>query len=170
MKRRTWLKVGLGGAVGLAVAGAGVAVLMPRAWDGARLSVGARDMMRALALAVLEDRLPSEPIARRAKLDDFLTRLESALASFPRPTQGEVNQLLTLLLTAPGRWALAGLRTPWAQAGIEDVQAGLNAMRHASLGLRVQAYHALRDLTHGAYYAEASTWADMGYPGPRPLA
>jgi hypothetical protein len=42
-------------------------------------------------------------------------------------------------------------------------------MRRSSLILRRQAYHALRDLTQGAYFADASTWATLGYPGPNPI-
>ena len=35
------------------------------------------------------------------------------------------------------------------------------------LALRQQAYHALRDLTNAAHYADPQIWALMGYPGPR---
>jgi hypothetical protein len=40
-------------------------------------------------------------------------------------------------------------------------------MRTSTLVLRQQAYHALRDLTNAAFYADAAAWAPMGYPGPR---
>ena len=39
-------------------------------------------------------------------------------------------------------------------------------MRASRIALRQQAYHALRDLTHAAYFADAATWARLGYPGP----
>jgi hypothetical protein len=42
-------------------------------------------------------------------------------------------------------------------------------MRDSSLALRQQAYHALRDLTNGGYFADAAPWAVMGYPGQRPV-
>ena len=35
-----------------------------------------------------------------------------------------------------------------------------------ALALRQQAYHALRELTNAAYYADASAWRTLGYPGP----
>jgi hypothetical protein len=50
------------------------------------------------------------------------------------------------------------------------VQSALQAMRSSRLELRQQAYHALRDLTNAAYFADAATWAALGYPGPRSLS
>ena len=43
-------------------------------------------------------------------------------------------------------------------------------MRTASLTLPQQAYHALRDLTNAAYFADAASWSQLGYPGPRAVA
>ena len=40
-------------------------------------------------------------------------------------------------------------------------------MRESSLALRQQAFHALRDITNASYFADRSTWAAIGYPGPR---
>lgn len=89
------------------------------------------------------------------------------MSAFPFHMQSELSQLLALLATALGRSVLAGLPVEWASASARDVQAALQAMRTSSLALRQQAYHALRDLTNAAYFADASTWAVMGYPGPR---
>jgi hypothetical protein len=50
------------------------------------------------------------------------------------------------------------------------VQAALQSMRSSTLIVRRQAYSALRDLTHAAYFADRSTWPLMGYPGPRSIA
>jgi len=98
-----------------------------------------------------------------------LQRLDTTLQAFPAATQAELSQLLALLAAAPGRLALAGLAQPWDAASVAELQASLQAMRTASLALRQQAYHALRDLTNAAWYAEPSTWSALGYPGPRPL-
>ena len=74
--------------------------------------------------------------------------------------------MLTLLALPPGRLALAGLSTDWARADVVQIQAALQAMRSSRLALRQQGYHALRDLTHAAYFADSVTWAQLGYPGP----
>ena len=39
-------------------------------------------------------------------------------------------------------------------------------MRTSTLELRQQAYHALRDLTNAAFYANPDVWPLLGYPGP----
>ncbi len=46
------------------------------------------------------------------------------------------------------------------------VTEALQSMRQSSLALRQQAFHALRDITNAAYFAHASTWSAIGYPGP----
>lgn len=88
----------------------------------------------------------------------------------PAHTQREVADLLALLALPPLRTTLAGVSKPWEQAAVADVQAALQSMRQSSLLLRRQVYNALRDLTHAAYFADASTWPLLRYPGPRSLA
>jgi hypothetical protein len=39
-------------------------------------------------------------------------------------------------------------------------------MRLSGLVLRRQAYAALHDITAAAYFSDASTWPQLGYPGP----
>ena len=165
MQRRTLLRLGLGAAAVLAVAGGGIALLNP-GLKGGHLTDAARAVMRAVANAVLDGVLPVEPGQRQAALDAHLERLDTAVAAFPPPTRAELSQLLALLASAPGRIALAALTTPWDQADIEAVQNSLQGLRTSSLQLKQQAYHALRDLTNAAYFSDPSAWRHMGYPGP----
>jgi len=169
MQRRTLLKLGLGASVTLAVLGGGMAWLRP-GLSGARLSEPARALMRAVAEAVLDGSLPADTAARATALDAHLERLQAAIAGFPPSTRSELSQLLSLLTTAPGRLAIAGLLQVWPDAGVAATQAALQAMRVSGVDLRRQVYQALRDLTNAAYYADASTWPLLGYPGPRALA
>ena len=83
--------------------------------------------------------------------------------------QAEISELLTLLSTAAGRVGLMGVMLPWSSASVGSIQAGLASMRRSSISLRLQAYHALRDLTHAAWYADEAQWSELGYPGPTPL-
>jgi|CXWL01.1.fsa_nt_gi hypothetical protein len=165
MQRRTLLKLGIGATVILAAAGGGIALLHPGLANG-RLSEGARALMHAVAGAVLEGALPPAGTERDRAIEAHLQRLEAAIAAFPPVTQGELSQLLALLASTPGRLALAGLSTPWPQAGVAQVQASLQGMRLSGLALKQQAYHALRDLTNAAYFSDPSAWLRMGYPGP----
>ena len=48
-----------------------------------------------------------------------------------------------------------------------QVQVMLQRLRVSGLPLRQQTFHALRDVTNAAYFADAATWSVMGYPGPR---
>ncbi len=166
MRRRTLLQLGIGSAVVLATVGGGLAWLTPGLDPQGRMLGGARAVMHATARAVLDGALPSEASAREMALQAHLQRLDATLAAFPSATRSELSQLLALLAAAPGRLAFAGLRSPWPEAEVAEVQQALQGLRTSSLALRQQAYHALRDLTNAAYFADPSTWQKLGYPGP----
>ena len=165
MQRRRLIQLGLGAAAVLAVAGGAAALWQPGLVQG-RLSAPAAALFRAVARAVLDGSLPLEPTRREAALDAHAVRLQAALNSLSPFTRGELSQLLALLSAAPGRRLLAGLDSDWSVAPTADVQAALQAMRTSSLGVRQQAYHALRDLTNAAWYVDEATWPMLGYPGP----
>ena len=168
MQRRTLFKLGLGAAAVLAVAGGGLSLIRPGLVDG-RMTPAARSVFEAVARAVLEGSLPVDEAQRQAALGGHLRRLDDTRAAFPAAVQAELSQLLALLASAPGRVALAGLHTDWPQADTAELQQAMQGMRLSRLALRQQAYHALRDLTNAAYYAEPATWSLMGYPGPREI-
>lgn len=166
MRRRTLLKVGLVTGAVLALAGGSLALIQPARRDGKFTATG-NAIFAALAPAVLATLLPADAAARSAAIAAYLSRVEAAINGLPPALQGEVDELLTIAGTAPGRLALVGLRSGWAEASAADVQGALAAMRDSSLALRQQAFHALRDLTSASYFSDAAPWAVIGYPGPR---
>jgi hypothetical protein len=168
MQRRTLLKLSFGAAAVLAVAGGGLSLMRPGLVDG-HMTAAARSVFHAVARAVLDGTLPTEPAQREAALAGHLKRLDDTLAGFPATTQAELSQLLALLASPPGRVGLAGLHADWPEASVSELQQSLQAMRTSTLLLREQAYHALRDLTNAAYYADPSAWSAMGYAGPRDI-
>ncbi len=168
MQRRRFLKLGVGAAAVLALAGGGLALFQPGLAQG-RLSPAGREVFEAAARAVLDGSLPDEPAQRAVALQAHLQRLDDALAAFPTSVQTELSQLLAILAAAPGRVAFAGLSAPWSDATVPQLQVALQSMRTSSLALRQQAYHALRDLTNAAYYADPLAWSLLGYPGPRAI-
>lgn len=168
MQRRTLLRLGIASAAVLAIAGTGASWLRP-GWSDGRLTRPGRDVFAATARAVLDGILPTEPTAQQRALAAHLDRLDAAIAAFPAPTRDEISLLLALLASPPGRRGLAGLATPWADAAVDDIQQALQSMRTSTVSLRMQAYHALRDLTNAAWFADPLTWDALGYPGPRPL-
>jgi len=165
MQRRTLLKLGLGATVVMVLAGGGAALVRPGVVEG-RLTEPARSVMHAVARAVLDGVLPKDWSAQQRALLAHLERLDSAIAAFPLPTQAELSQLLALLAVPPGRLALVGLSSAWPDANVTELQSALQGMRMATVTLKQQAYHALRDLTNAAYFSDASAWLSLGYPGP----
>lgn len=171
MQRRSLLGLGLAGGLVLAAAGGGAAwVLRTPAWRQGHLSPDARVLLKAVAVSVLDGSLPAQGDPQReAALQAHLERFARALGALSPSTQAEVDQLLTVLSTAPGRRLLAGLASPWQDADRSEVDTALQGMRVSDSMIRRQAYHALRDLTQAAYFSDPATWAALGYPGPRPL-
>jgi len=168
MKRRTLLAVGLGVGTLLALAGGTLALLQP-GLQGGRLTPAGRELFAAVARGVLDDLLPADAAARERAVASHLKRLDDTIAGMPPSLQREIDELVTLLVAAPGRRAMTGLGVDWAEADVADIQATLQRLRTSSLSLRQQVYHALRNLTNGAYFADAGIWPAIGYPGPRPV-
>lgn len=169
-KRRRLLKLGLGAAALLAVAGGGVALLKPGLLEAnTRLAPAARGLMRGVALAVLDGLWPAPGPAREASMEHHLAALDASIAALPAATRAELAQLLSLLCSAPGRLAMTGLKQDWPQASVAEVGAALEGLRHSRLALRQQVYFALRDLNAAVFFTQPEHWALMGYPGPRDI-
>ena len=166
MRRRTLLKLGLASGAALTLL-AGIALLLHEpAWRDGRLTDTGRRVLDAVARGVLDGWLPGDRGARRVALASHLDRMSETLRAMPPASQRELAMLLGLLASAPGRLGLAGLPVDWPDADTEQIQAALQGMRTSRVDLRQQAYHALRDLTHAAYFSDRATWARLGYPGP----
>jgi hypothetical protein len=159
----------VGGAV-LALAGAGAVLVHEPAWRNGQLLPAGRGVLRAVARGVLDGSLPVGATQRVAVLDAYMSRVEGTIGAMPPHTQAELGDMLALLAMPPIRATFAGLVAAWDDATVDEVQAALQSMRQSSLLLRRQAYSALRDLTHAAFFSDASTWPLLHYPGPRPLA
>ena len=161
MRRRTFLKVGLIGGALLAAAGGAALWLKPAARD-ASMSEDARVVLRAVIPALLAGALPAERAlqAREAALERTL----AAIAALPPATRRELGELFALLAARPGRW-LAGIDA-WETADVEHATRFLQRWRTHRFGLFQVGYHALHDLVLGPWYADESTWAAIGYPGP----
>lgn len=166
--RRRLLQLGMGTAAVFGVVG-GAAWLWQPGWRAGRLSAEGRSVFRAVGHCVLDGSLPTDPAQRNVALDRHLEHLDATITGLPRHAQTELSQLLGLLAMAPGRRWFAGLAEDWHEAGVEPLHAALRRMRSDSNALRQQAYHALRDLTNAAYYAQPEHWAALGYPGPTPV-
>lgn len=161
--RRTFLKTGLlGGA--LLTAGGLAAVLIGRDPTADRRSV-----LGAVIPAILEGALPQPGQERERAVHRCLEGVEAAIAGLAPAVQQEVAQLFALLAIQPTRVLLAGVRSGWGAASPDEVAAFLERWRGHDTGLMRSGYQALHDLVLGAWYADESTWAAIGYPGPLKL-
>jgi hypothetical protein len=167
MQRRKLLQIGAAASLTLIAVGASVVLMRPAA-PAAELNADSRALFTAVAQAVLDGALPSGA-ARSVALAAHVERVQQTIRGFAPEVQKELAQLLGILCTAPGRRLLAGLATPWEAATVDEVQQSLQAMRTSRLATRQQVYHALRDITNGAYFSDPTAWAAIGYPGPGEL-
>ena len=168
MQRRTLLRLGVASAAVLGIVG-GAAALVQAGLDQGRLSASGRGVFRAVGRAVLDASLPAEALARQSALDGLLDRVDQLTLALPPHAQHELSQLLALLASTAGRHVLAGLGQPWESATELDIQQALQGMRVSGLAVRQQTYAALHDITAAAYFSDASTWRQLGYPGPSPI-
>jgi hypothetical protein len=167
--RRTFLKVGALAALALA-AGGGIYRLArgPVAAQRFAPDAATRTVLAALIPAMLDGVLPREAAARAAAIGATGVRVEQAILGLPLATQKEVQDLFGLLALAPARRLLAGLPEAWPEASVLQVSAFLQHWRLHRFALPQVAYHALHDLIIGGWYADASSWAAISYPGPIP--
>jgi hypothetical protein len=161
--RRTFLKVGLAGTIVLATAGGVYRATTGRAPLGKfALDNEGRAALGAIASVVLLRTIPPGTQG----VDMAVARTLTAIAGLPLATQKEIQDLFGLLTLAPTRRLLAGIPVRWSQASQEDVTAFLESWRMHRFAMLQSAYHALHDLILGGWYADESTWAAIGYPGP----
>jgi hypothetical protein len=164
--RRTFLKVGVLGALALA-AGGGIyrathaPALHPFVLDGE-----ARMALHRIVPAIMAGALPADPDQRAAAIEETILGVHQAILGLPLATQKEIEDLFGLLALGPARRVLTGIAGGWASANTEQVSAFLQDWRVHRLDLLRSAYAALHDLVLGAWYANPSNWAAIGYPGP----
>lgn len=165
--RRSFLRIGVAGAVALAAGGAVYRLAFaPPAGHRFVLDGPATTLLTALIPSMLGPVLPTEPAARAAAIHQTVEHVAGAVAGLPLASQKQVQDLFGMLSLAPVRRMLAGVSGGWAQASPDAVAAFLQSWRHHRLQTLQTAYHALHDLIIGAWYAQPANWAAIGYPGP----
>ena len=168
--RRKVVFVGVAGAIA-----AGAALVLPRlsssgaAPSGVALASEHADMLHVVTRALLGSALPADVEARNRELTRVTTAAGALITNLPPSTRIEIADLFALLALKAAR-ALLGYSGDWVAADIPAVMTFLAGLRDSSIGLKQQAYFALHDLLLGSFYAEPSTWAATGYPGPPQLA
>ena len=168
MQKRTFLRLGLGSALVLSLAGGAVSMIEPGLVNR-KLSDPARLMLTRVAQAMLAGSLPTSPGAQHVALTELMQRIEGFIRTLSDPTQTELTQLLSLLPTTAGRWGIAGLSVPWETASVAETTAALQSMRTSGIALKQQAYLGLHDIVCASYFSGEDSWGVLGYPGPVPI-
>jgi hypothetical protein len=164
--RRSFLKLGLIGAVVLAAGGTVYRALQPPAPRRFTLDGDASAVLTAVLPVMLGPVFPADPAARAAAIAATVERVNNAILGLPLSAQKEVQDLFGLLALAPGRRLLAGVSGSWAEAAPQQIEAFLNSWRGHRYSMLQTAYLALHDLMAGAWYSDPAHWAAIGYPGP----
>ena len=169
--RRTFLVAGLTGGATLAVAYwlRGTRERSPVLGANATLEAldpAAPAIIAAIVPVMLSGALPAEPAARAAAVTDTVASVARAVSGLAPAAQQELAQLFSLLSLPPTRIALAGVKTPWADASPEAIAAFLDRWRTSGWTLLRSAYDALHQLVLAAWYGNPRTWPSIGYPGP----
>jgi len=160
--RRTFLKVGLFGTLALAAAGGLYRVTRPAETPRPfEMDDAARSILAAIVPVMLKDAVTSQ-----VEVDAAVGYVDDAIRGLPLSAQKELQDLFALLALAPSRRLLAGIPDDWRNAKPEDVAAFLQDWRYSRIALFQGAYLGLHDLIVGSWYAQESTWASIGYPGP----
>ena len=163
ISRRTFLTTGGVAALALAVCGGAWRYTHPAPATAFVLTDDAGAILDAIIPAMLAGALTD-----RAAIPATRARVVSAIHGLPLTAQQEIQGLFRLLALGPVRRFLAGVPADWQQATPEQVSAFLQSWRAHRLADLQVAYAALHDLILGAWYAEPSSWAAIGYPGPLP--
>ena len=165
--RRSFLKIGVAGAIVLAAGGAVYRLAYaPTPGYHFALDGPATTLLTAVIPSMLGPILPAEPAARAAAIGQTVDHVAGAIAGLPLSSQKEVQDLFGLLSLAPVRRMLAGVSGGWSRASPAEVDAFLRSWRHHRLQTLQTAYLALHDLILGAWYAQPANWPAIGYPGP----
>lgn len=164
IRRRTFFKVGFGGALVL-----GGAYSISRSFDFKKHPdfkfFDTEDVknLKTISFTILQG-----TSLLKTETEQVVKNIEVAVLGLAPIVQKEITELMLLFKLRPLRWAM-GRNRPWDEASHEEVDELLNYLAHHRLSLFRGAYGALCELVSASYYADPKNWAAIGYPGPLEL-
>jgi hypothetical protein len=166
--RRQLLQTGFAGGALLALAACARSntPLVDDTYRYRMLTAGDRELVAAVAAAMLAGALPGDATARQAALVRAVRGVDVAIAGLPEHVVDELRQLFGLLEFAPTRGFTAGIWTQWSLAGDRAVTQFLTRWRFSGVSLFRSGYQALHQLVMAAWYGGAPSWSRIGFPGP----
>lgn len=128
------------------------------------------EIVGAIAPVLLAGALPQDSAQRGAAIVDVTLGVKTVIAAFPPAVRGEVNDLFRLLDIRIARRLLTGISSGWQNTDPAEIKSFLDRWRWSRIALLQSGYFALHDLVLGAFYANESAWAPLGYRGPPEVA
>lgn len=125
-------------------------------------------LFRAVLPAVASELEGLDAATRARRIDAAMRNIDGTIAAMDLNARHELRKLLDLLASAPLRWVLAGVRTPWHAATPDQVRAFLARWRGSRIGALNAGGVVLVKLASVSYFVAPDTWAASGYPGPNP--
>lgn len=163
MNRRVFLKYGIVGGVLLGTSGIGLLTWPTKRTYQPRRKLAVFTPREFAVLAAVGARTVGAPEKDPVEIAHGV---DTALSYQPKDAQREMRQLVMLFENALTGLILDGHLGPFTSLSPEAQDKVLGAWRDSSVPVRRTGYTALRKLTQAAHYAQPSTWAQVGYPGP----
>ncbi len=155
---------------GLAVAAAGLGSVLSKIINPDAIKAGEivlkpehKPFVLAAMRSILQGVLPSDAAKLQAALEGNFKRFETSIKALHPKTQADIKGLLDMFGGTAGRYALAGIKTSWDEASVQDTSAFLQQVRLHSVAQLRPAYQAMHDLCLGAWYSADEHWAAIGY-------
>jgi D-cysteine desulfhydrase len=155
-RRRVLAAIGAAAAVTIAIRVTGYPPLP--GFPGEVLAMWEAHVIHAAGEALLA------PHATAAEIDQLAARVDRYLGGMPKGVQREAHAMLALI--EHGTTPLARRLSRFTRIDAAAREAFLRGL-DARGGIYAEAYRGLRDLVMLAYYQQPSTWAALGYEGPR---
>ncbi len=174
--RRQFLKVGIAGALALAVTRSlnrnafAIAIANPDLGRGSldlrKLANKDADVIAALAPVILAGSLPEDVVSRQIAINEVVEAFDRTVAGLSPAVQREVEELLSLLTMPITRRFVVGISASWPNATEDEIKQFLERWRNHRFALLQQGYQALVRLMIACWYGNPLSWGKISYSGP----
>jgi hypothetical protein len=172
--RRQFLKVGIAGALALAVTRSldrnAFALANPNSRRGSldlkSLANKDAEVIAALAPVILAGSLPDDIVSRQIAINEVVEAFDRTVAGLSPAVQREVEELLSLLTMPITRRFVVGITATWPNATEEEIKQFLERWRHHRFALLQQGYQALVRVMIACWYGNPLSWGKISYGGP----
>jgi hypothetical protein len=172
--RRQFLKVGIAGALALAVTRSldrnAFALVNPNSLRGSldlkNLANKDAEVIAALAPVILAGSLPDDIVSRQIAINEVVEAFDRTVAGLSPAVQREVEELLSLLTMPITRRFVVGISATWPNATEEEIKQFLERWRNHRFALLQQGYQALVRVMIACWYGNPLSWGKISYSGP----